>query len=426
MTTPAASGDEEPVAARSRLAGRRTVALLIGLWVLSACAGSSDSTNGSASDAAPSADRGNEVVLTDDGRPVTMDPDDPTGILADPVAGGSTRVSYEIDVPVLPSLTLDVGVQWNANLLAPESIGDQFWTVSNDVPVSAEQRVLVTLRDTGTDITLGSVEDVFETGSEPFESRRITAGQFDTDRWDDDGDGASNLEELLAGSDPSEPPRLLLFSETREFRHPSIPDALAALEALAAADGFSTERAEDSAGAFTADTLAGYDAVVWVLTSGDVLDADEQAAFEGYIRAGGGFAGIHAASDTEYDWPWYGDLVGAWFDRHPAIQPATQIVEDGAHPSTTHLGETWTRTDEWYDYRRNPRAQVNVLLRLDEGSYAGGGMGEDHPSAWYHAHDGGRAWYTGGGHTPASYAEPAFRAHLLGGLRYAAGRAGSP
>jgi len=131
--------------------------------------------------------------------------------------------------------------------------------------------------------------------------------------------------------------------------------------------------------------------------------------------------GIHAASDTEYEWPWYGALVGAYFDRHPSIQEATQNVEIGSHVSTAHLGSTWMRTDEWYDYRSNPRAQVNVLLSLDESSYSGGGMGSDHPSAWYHDYDGGRSWYTGGGHTASSYAEPDFRAHLLGGLRYAIG-----
>ena len=231
----------------------------------------------------------------------------------------------------------------------------------------------------------------------------------------------SNLDESIAGTDVFASPKVLLFSETRGFRHDSIPDALDALEALAASAGIRTDRADDSTGAFTETSLADYDAVVWVLTSGDVLDADEQAAFERYIRAGGGYAGIHAASDTEYAWPWYGDLVGAYFDRHPAVQSATQDVEDGSHPSTAHLGSTWTRTDEWYDYRTNPRARVNVLLSLDERSYSGGAMGDDHPSAWYHVHDGGRSWYTGGGHTGASYAEPDFRAHLLGGLRYAVG-----
>lgn len=220
----------------------------------------------------------------------------------------------------------------------------------------------------------------------------------------------------------AETTRVLLFSETRDFRHESTEVALAALEELAASAGFETDRANDSAGVFTETNLANYDAVVWVLTSGDVLNASEQASFEQYIRSGGGYAGIHAASFTEYEWPWYGDLVGAYFEAHPVIQSATQLVEDTTHASTAHLDATWTRTDEWYDYRSNPRGQVNVLLSLDESSYTGGLMGDDHPSAWYHEYDGGRSWYTGGGHTAASYSEPDFRAHLLGGLRYATGR----
>ena len=216
-------------------------------------------------------------------------------------------------------------------------------------------------------------------------------------------------------------PRILLFSETRGFRHGSIPEALDSLEELANSAGMEVDRASNSAGVFTDSNLAGYDAVVWVMTTGDVLNDDEQEAFEHYIRSGGGYAGIHSASDTEYDWPWYGDLVGAYFDRHPSIQAALQNVEDRSHPSTEHLGSTWTRTDEWYDFRSNPRARVNVLLSLDESSYSGGRMGNDHPIAWYHEFDGGRAWYTGGGHTVSSYAEDDFQAHLLGGIRYAAG-----
>ena len=230
---------------------------------------------------------------------------------------------------------------------------------------------------------------------------------------------------MIAGTNAFESPRVLLFSETRDFRHDSTEDALVALEELAASAGMQSDRANDSAGVFTDQNLANYDAVVWVMTSGDVLDSDEQTTFENYIRAGGGYAGIHAASFTEFEWPWYGDLVGAYFDRHPDIQEATQDVEDSTHPSTTHLGLRWTRVDEWYDYRTNPREQVNVLLTLDESSYTGGGMGDDHPSAWYHDFDGGRSWYTGGGHTSESYTEEDFRLHLLGGLRYAVGQAGS-
>jgi cytochrome c len=213
-------------------------------------------------------------------------------------------------------------------------------------------------------------------------------------------------------------PRILLFSKTAGFRHDSIPDAIAAIEALGAQHGFAVDATEDAA-AFSDEGLAGYRAVVFLMTTGDVLDEAQQAAFERYIRAGNGYAGVHSASDTEYHWPWYGELVGAYFSSHPAIQQARIQIEDGAHPSTAGLPSPWTRTDEWYSFRTNPRAQVHVLATLDESSYQGGTMGADHPIAWYHDYDGGRAWYTAGGHTSASYAEPEFLQHLLGGLRYA-------
>jgi type 1 glutamine amidotransferase len=214
--------------------------------------------------------------------------------------------------------------------------------------------------------------------------------------------------------------RVLLFSRTTGFRHDSIPDAVAAIGALGAEHGFAVDATEDPA-AFEDGRLAAYRAVVFLLTTGDVLDPAQQAAFERYVRAGNGYVGVHSASDTEYDWPWYGGLVGAYFGGHPAIQTATLHVEDRAHPSTAGLPAAWVRSDEWYNFRANPRAAVRVLARLDETTYAGGTMGDDHPIAWYHAYDGGRAWYTAGGHTPESYAEPLFLEHLLGGIRYAAG-----
>ncbi|MEE6260404.1 ThuA domain-containing protein [Plantactinospora sonchi] len=221
---------------------------------------------------------------------------------------------------------------------------------------------------------------------------------------------------------PAEPFSVLVFSKTAGFRHDSIPAGIAAIRQLGTEHGFTVDATED-AGAFTEQNLARYQAVVWLSTTGDVLDADQQTAFERYIQAGGGYAGVHAASDTEYDWPWYGDLVGAYFASHPANQQATVKVEDHAHESTKSLPDTWSRYDEWYNFRDNPRADVHVLASLDETSYSpgSGAMGHDHPFAWCQDYDGGRAWYTAGGHTQQSYAEPEFLAHLLGGIQTAAG-----
>ncbi|MFJ1805944.1 MULTISPECIES: ThuA domain-containing protein [unclassified Streptomyces] len=212
--------------------------------------------------------------------------------------------------------------------------------------------------------------------------------------------------------------RVLVFSKTAGFRHDSIPDGVRAMRELGATGGFGVDATEDAA-AFTPVNLRRYDAVVFLSTTGDVLDAAQQAAFEGYVRHGGGYVGVHAAADTEYDWAFYGGLVGAWFQSHPAIQPATVVVEDRAHPATSALARTWNRTDEWYDYRSNPRERAHVLASLDEDSYTGGTMNGDHPIAWCQNYQGGRAFYTGGGHTKESYADPAFRTHLLGGILYA-------
>ncbi|GHJ52221.1 glycosyl hydrolase [Nonomuraea sp. TT08I-71] len=214
---------------------------------------------------------------------------------------------------------------------------------------------------------------------------------------------------------------VLVFSKTAGFRHDAIPAGIQAIRDLGAANNFTVTATEDAA-QFTTANLARFEAVVFLNTTGDVLNATQQTAFEAYVGAGGGYVGVHAAADTEYDWPFYGNLVGAWFASHPAIQAANVKVEDRAHAATAHLPQTWNRTDEWYNYRTNARSTAHVLATLDESSYSGGSMGGDHPHAWCKAYAGGRSFYTGGGHTQASYAEPAFRAHLLGGIRYAAGR----
>lgn len=214
---------------------------------------------------------------------------------------------------------------------------------------------------------------------------------------------------------------LLVFSKTAGYRHSSIEDGIGAIQALGAAHDFTVTATEDAT-QFNLTNLANYEAVVFLNTTGDVLDAAQQIAFEQYIQGGGGYVGIHAASDTEYAWNWYGDLVGAHFESHPAIQQATIIVADQVHPSTAHLPQEWIRTDEWYNFDINPRGDVHVLATLDESTYSGGANCFDHPITWYHDFDGGRSWYTAMGHTNASYSEQNFLDHILGGIQYAAGQ----
>lgn len=214
-------------------------------------------------------------------------------------------------------------------------------------------------------------------------------------------------------------PRVLVFSKTAGFYHESIPTGIEALRKLGAENGFEVDTTKD-ASFFTESRLKKYKAVVFLSTTRNVLNADQQLAFERYIQAGGGYVGIHAAADTEYEWPWYNRLVGAYFLSHPAIQPAAIRVIDTTHISMKGLLTRWERTDEWYNYK-NIYTGIHVLAELDEKTYEGGENGANHPIAWYHAFDGGRAFYTGGGHTKEAYAEPLFLKHLLGGIRYAMG-----
>lgn len=218
---------------------------------------------------------------------------------------------------------------------------------------------------------------------------------------------------LAAGCAQSARPAVLVFSKTAGFRHESIPAAIRALQALAQEEGLAADSTEDAA-VFADETLARYGAVVFVDTTGDVLDAGQQAAFERYIRGGRGFMGIHAAADSAYGWPFYGETVGAWFLDHTAIEPGILIVEDANQAATAGLPARWSRTDEWYSFRSNPRSAAHVLVRLDESI--------DHPLAWCR----GRLFYTALGHTIESFSEPLLLQHLRGGLRTVTGLAPCP
>ncbi len=222
--------------------------------------------------------------------------------------------------------------------------------------------------------------------------------------------------------------RALVFSKVTNYYHDSIPTGIDAIRRLGAQHRFDVTVSDDAA-MFTDETLPAFDVIVFNNTNstpekGALLDEAQRAAFQRYIRNGGGFAGIHSASGTERDWEWYGRLVGAFFRSHPKIQPLTIRVEDRSHPSTRGLPSAWMRTEEPYDFQVNPRGRVHVLASFDPASYDGHVMGPDHPIAWCHRFDGGRSWYTGLGHASSAFTdEPLFLAHLRGGIEWAAGAA---
>lgn len=215
--------------------------------------------------------------------------------------------------------------------------------------------------------------------------------------------------------------RVLVFSRTLGFRHDAIEPGQAALVTRLAQDGIEVDSTEDPL-RFRDAELARFGAVIFFYTTGnDVLDADGKAALEAYVRGGGGWVGVHSAADTEYEWPFYGELVIARFSNHPPIQAATVYVDDATHAATAAAPSPWPATDEWYNYASNARdtSGVRILLTIDEASYAGGDMGADHPLAWAHERAGGRAFYTALGHVADRWAEPAYLEHVAGGIGWA-------
>ena len=219
-----------------------------------------------------------------------------------------------------------------------------------------------------------------------------------------------------AQNDSQSQQAVLLFTKTEGFRHQSIPAGIKAIQILADQNNIRAKHTED-AEYFHPDSLSGFDGVVFLNTTGDILNNPQQLALKQFIRSGGGFMGIHAAADTEYGWPWYGKMVGAYFESHPRVQEATILVKDYSHPATSFLESQWIRTDEWYNYKQISD-HIQVLMELDESSYEGGANGRHHPIAWYHNFEGGRIFYTGLGHTVEGYSEPDFLKHLTGGLLF--------
>ncbi len=214
--------------------------------------------------------------------------------------------------------------------------------------------------------------------------------------------------------------KVLIFSKTAAFRHSSIEKGVRSIKQLVKSKGIKADTTEDAA-YFTEDVLKQYRAVIFLNTTGDVLDDTQQADFERYIQAGGGFVGIHSATDTEHDWRWYNKLVGAYFDGHPPIQDATLKIINQEDPCCRHLPEDWLFNDEWYNFKSiNP--DIEVLVQIDESSYEGGTNGEKHPVVWKHYYDGGRAFYTAIGHKKETFDEPDFLQQVWAGIEFAMGK----
>lgn len=214
--------------------------------------------------------------------------------------------------------------------------------------------------------------------------------------------------------------KILVFSKTMGFRHgPSIEAGKTMFMDLSAGHGYKADTTED-ASVFTKENLVQYKAVVFLNTTGDVLNDQQQDAFQDFIHKGGGYIGIHAATDTEYDWPWYNQLAGAYFDSHPTPQKATFHILDKKFPATRHLPDSVMQKEEIYNFKSVQKG-LHYLISVDESSYKGGKMGKEHPIAWYHLFDGGRAFYIEWGHFPETFQKPDFQQILYKALDWATG-----
>jgi type 1 glutamine amidotransferase len=211
-----------------------------------------------------------------------------------------------------------------------------------------------------------------------------------------------------------------MLTATAGFRHDSIATARQVMASLATSSGEFTVTPTEDLSTISADGLASFRIVLFALTSGELaLTADQKTALLDFVSRGGGFLGVHSATDTLYQWPDYGRLVGAYFQEHPWTQRGTVVVEDPSHPATAGIGERFSLVEEFYTFRENPRPRVQVLLRLDAASVGASG---DYPLAWAHSYGNGRAYYNALGHFPETWRDQRFQQQVVGAIRWAAGR----
>lgn len=224
---------------------------------------------------------------------------------------------------------------------------------------------------------------------------------------------------------------VLVFTKTAAWHHDSSAAGVAGIEQLGKLHDFGVFWTEDANRVFNDKELAKFKVIIFLSTSGDILTPPQKAAFQKFIRAGGGFVGIHGASDTEYQWEWYTKLVGRMFYIHPTVQTAIVQVEDYHFPGMERFPKRFLATDEWYEFQPEVVPGLHYLLTVDERTYQthvvwdnpakeGKGMGAFHPIAWYHEFDGGRSFYTAMGHLAAKYSDEAFMNHIYGGIYWAA------
>ncbi|WP_353719790.1 ThuA domain-containing protein [Dyadobacter sp. 676] len=225
------------------------------------------------------------------------------------------------------------------------------------------------------------------------------------------------------------PNAILVFSKTNGYRHASIEAGVKAIREEGKKRGWEVTATENG-GYFNEACLPSYKAVVFLSPTGDFLTEAQQQAFEKYVENGGGYAGIHSASDCEYEWDWYGTLLGTRFRSHtflPYPIPKAEIVtEPGSHPATDGLPARWAKKDEWYNFHESVRGKpgFQVLLTVDESTYPAfwpKAMRGDHPVSWARSVGQGRMFYTAMGHTASTYSDPAAMKHIMGGIAWAAG-----
>lgn len=216
---------------------------------------------------------------------------------------------------------------------------------------------------------------------------------------------------------------ILMLRHSAGFEHSYLPDAEVALKQLGQDNGWqvnTTHRCE----LITAENLEKLDMLIFATTGNLAFDDAQKQALLDFVRGGKAFFGIHNATDTCYDWPEYGEMLGGYFAGHPWHQEVNVIVEDTNHPATRMLGDSFKVVDEIYTYRNWDRSTTHVLMHLDNSSVdisKGNRDDNDYALGWCHTYGQGRVMYTAFGHPDVLWHQEWFLEHIAGCIRWAGG-----
>jgi uncharacterized protein len=222
-------------------------------------------------------------------------------------------------------------------------------------------------------------------------------------------------------------PRILYITQSRGFKHGVLPESEKIMADLSAKNGFELTVSQEAENVITPENLKNLDVVIFYTTGELPLSAEQKSAFLDFIKSGKAFIGFHSATDTFYNWPEYGEMIGAYFKSHPWTSRDTVTIKtpDRKFPVTKHWEESFKLTEEIYQFRNFNAENVKVTMSLDTANTdmtKKGIEAKEFPISWYRSYGKGRVFYSALGHNPEVWRDQRFQTMIVNAIKWATGQ----